>query len=369
MYKEPIDSFESLTIRTEEGNSSSTAERTTPTFLALPKFGPEVVTCYSAPADPALIHLAEFAIKMGLIQESDIENNPSVTKVVKNVFDRHFNTLLGKVNFLNFDFEFSTHSITCEYIDNRVDNPSIDEDDEDNYKIPEQYFMEFAVRNEDADTVYIGKALDALEIVHPGLGQTAYAVLCKSGSRSLQMASTYHMFNESQVFNLCDDYEEHRQIALDEGEEFVTKEEWLQNIPHWMANPIASLTPYQVQQIGFNENCPAWVKEVTEAIMDVFHSYNVESNLGRLDLYDIRGARSALIIRHNENDQMLRAVHDMDAYANGNPDYHTNTMHLEALDLSDFEACKSWLKRIEDACVMLKGINRLLYSLTYEPQL
>lgn len=368
MFKEPEYAQTAYPIQQEESGTNKQAMRDTPTFLAIPKFGPNVVTCYATTPEPVLIRLAEICIKLGIITESDVTNNPSVYRVAKNVLQRHFDALLGKMKVLRFNFEFSTKNSGSEFVfwyDTSYD------DEEDSGKnainIPEEFFLEFAIREDKPNFITIGKAIDELEILYPGLGQTAYAVLCRSGNQSLRMMSTYFMFNESREFCLGEEYEEMIEVQREEGNELVTKEEWLQNIPAWMANPIALLTPYQVQQIGLDINCPLWVKEITEAMIAVFHSYTKNHCLGTVELYDKETQADIVIIRHNEQDQIVRAVDDMSATANLNSDYYTTSLHLEVLDLRDFRQCKSWFKKMEKACAFLKSIDRLLYSLTYEP--
>jgi len=223
--------------------------------------------------------------------------------------------------------------------------------------------------------VSIGGAINALEQVREGLGQTVLAALydaCNmlpticTPAYALGLAEYTYWYGESdesvaieEAMSLhdCQSREE-----LIETFDFFTRDKFFRDMPEWAAEPKRVLSRAQVRRAAARDEFATEVVAAMDAIWNIARFYGPFADVGTggagLDAIDI-----ALVVRWTEDDAVGRVIDDFLQYIADGEFLGAASATQLAIVGGDIA---TWLRQMESTALLAKAVERLLTMLGRE---
>jgi PRTRC genetic system protein F len=322
-------------------------------FLAIPRIDSEVPAVYAQNVHPSISRLAEMLAEIGVITAEDIAENEEVDVVIRRVVSRELAKATGKLELITIDANIAGGDLDSNVYEH--DDTFASEVERIQFSM-DCLFMHVCV---------IGNAIDALEKLHPGLGQTMFSVLSNASYLSLGLFTIEHVYdNIPWAFGFEEDFED----GGDEEDGYLTKEECLAGSPQWFASPQCVVDRPTVDQMCNHDSTPLWARDIMKASLEVADAYVTgKGRLGTLSGTDTEAAYSMAVIRYSETDQMERMHTDFINMASGCSDCYTEMLHYEVVNLTDVGQFSTWWEGVLSGCRLIGKIDTLMKALTCQP--
>jgi len=337
---------------------TSITERHSPTFLSIPKWGPDVPFLYASTNEDVFLQLVRILINANLIDEKDISHNPTIEEAINQSIARYFNSVGDTSHMFNLTCHFATFKTDpFEYIEH-------DHDALEKFH-PEKSLYFYLEHQDEVPEVQIGAALDALEAINEGLGQTIWYLIAEASRLTPDVFSLHSILN-----HYCYELgisEEHLEgegsDELEEGDETAQERlaAYLHNSPTWMSAPEQCITDDQLQVL-VHQNLPTHLKQIIETALMMKNQFTEHCDLGYSNHLYIDARKCLVIIRHSEQDQIMRALDDYDEHINCGLEF-SECLHVEMTSLQDEAAFLTWLQKKKAAYQLIVSLGNLLSQL------
>jgi len=217
--------------------------------------------------------------------------------------------------------------------------------------------------------ICIGRAMEKLESVRAGLGQTVLATLYDAFRMLPTVCTPRYVLGVAEYLYWYGESDEDEAIkqALDMGgydtveellasEDFFTRDKFFSEMPEWAAQPRRTLTRRQIQLAAGRDPFVREIVDAMDAVWNIVRFYgpfaDVRSEDVGADLIDF-----GLLVRWSEDDMVGRVLDDFLHHAQEG-DYviasSVTPLKIVGADMAD------WLKRMESTGMLAKAVERVL---------
>lgn len=333
------------------GFATSTAQPPA-TVLTLPRIAGSVPVEIGSKTELDTILFARRLSALGIITTGDISNKDSLSQVISKCLNRRLNEITGEIFASEIQLAFNTKSAAQytelhEHFENLADEQS--------------FFIAIEISTYNIFHYRIEEAVRKLNIVHPDLGQTIYAILDEVSLSSFPIdtftSCIAHRANELNFVSDCDF------DGMDEFERGNEEHEITQlskQFPFdWVINPKRILSLAEIEDHARSSDI-SLIADVLKAAITV-----VQTDVGNKTVgytYKINAHSYARVI-FDEYDPTLNLVDQFYESTRGCEVSYTENVHEQFMDISTDKTFREDWTKFESGLRLVGATNKLLSAL------
>lgn len=273
--------------------------------------------------------------------------------IVQSGLNKWLDPYLGQLELFNFSIRF----------DVETDNPNVNEDLEEETVLQKKLYFIMDAGNLASFT--IGKQLEELETLSPGLGKTAYYWLAVTGARTLNVMTPWAggvlalqqwwFWQETQE-EWVDEIKSYDEEITDEQiAEMIGPEDWVKQFPEWATKISKPLKKAELERLASAKDGSLQ----SEVASDVLELMKLESaSLPGLEDTDYMGAYHGMYLFWEQGDTLNRLLDDWFEHCNQMGDMSTYLGQCK-FSVSPMEF-RRWKVSIEKGLTQLINLERLI---------
>ncbi|MBC3871777.1 hypothetical protein [Undibacterium oligocarboniphilum] len=350
--------FDELGIPQVRKSVKSSKRRTSPSVLnGLPLIDENVPFQYISPPSPVLIKSIYQAAQYGLINETDRQQQMPLQEIFKNACLRRFTQLLGQTHCIDIDIELITSE--SNYLGDLYE------------AMPEETeWMVLRIHNAaQFHIACIGGAIAKLNLIHPDLGETMYAILENVNDHYFPIHTIAELVNrfswelryteDSLEFEYMDDDEDSDTTILNQHELLT----YLSQLPFdWVGNAKQKLTLEQLQQLHSSTQSVE-CQSVISAALDLVRMNQTTAKFPVVGYCPVHPLLILSVDSDVETDPVIQMQDDVIEIANECEDNFSHYQYQQQIDVSSAEAFGETFHQFEQYLQRISIVDRLIFAL------